>query len=294
MTQKASTCGPLVVIVGPTASGKSALAMQIAREHDGEIVAADSRTVYRGMDIGTSKPSLADQREIPHHLIDIRNPDESFSAAEFQALALKAIRDIGTRGKLPILVGGTGLYIDAVIFDYEFGSAADPRERRRLSTLTVQELQQICRYKNIDLPINSSNARHLVRAIELGGLIRHDKYLRPHTIVVGLSTKRAVLRDRIKSRIHSMIDQGVAKEAKKLSDEYGWEGEALKGNIYRVLRGFLEGAKSETEVIDECVRSDMTLAKRQMTWFRRNPHIVWSDEPGVLRDRVESFCRVKQ
>lgn len=281
--------GPLIVVVGPTASGKSALAMRIAQQHDGEIIAADSRTVYRGMDIGTAKPTAEDQQLVPHHLVDVRDPDESFSAAAFKKMAEEAIADIHRRGKLPVMVGGTGLYVDAVIFDYQFGPVADEAERARLNALSVEELQAVCREKNIDLPINNQNKRHLVRAIELGGLKSHKKQLRDDTLVVGIATDRDVLRERIMQRAAEMVATGVVGEVALMGARYQWKGEAMKGNIYRVFRGVVEGEKSVEEATEEFVRSDMALAKRQMTWFKRNPSIVWSASPEELLAKVDTF-----
>lgn len=281
--------GPLIVVVGPTASGKSALAMRIAQKYDGEIIAADSRTVYRGMDIGTAKPTPADQALVPHHLIDLRNPDESFSVAEFKELAQAAINDILSRGKVPVLVGGTGLYVDAVLFDYQFGAAPNTAERARLSALSIDELQDICRENNITMPINSRNKRHLVRAIELGGLLNHKKKLGNNTLVVGISTDRETLRRRIEQRAHEMVDAGVLGEVAMMGVRYQWAGEAMKGNIYRVFHQVVEGTMSIGDAIEEFVRSDMALAKRQMTWFKRNPHILWSSEPDVLLEKVDTF-----
>jgi tRNA dimethylallyltransferase len=281
--------GPLVVVVGPTASGKSALAMRIAERYNGEIIAADSRTVYRGMDIGTAKPTTEDQQLVPHHLVDVRNPDEPFSAAEFKKLADEAIADIQSRGKLPVMVGGTGLYVDAVLFDYKFGPAADEAERERLNGLSVEELQAICREKNIALPINSQNKRHLVRAIELGGLMNHKKQLRDNTLVVGIATERDILRERIEKRAAEMVATGVVGEVALMGARYQWKGEAMKGNIYRIFRGVVEGEKSIQEATEEFVRSDMALAKRQMTWFKRNPGIVWSANPDELLVKVDTF-----
>ncbi len=280
---------PLVVIVGPTASGKSALAMKIANKYNGEIIAADSRTVYRGMDIGTAKPTTEDRRRVRHHLLDVRNPDESFSAAEFKAMANAAVHDIEARGKLPILVGGTGLYIDAVIYNYQFGPAADETKRAALNKLSIEELQVLCRENNIDLPINSQNKRHLIRAVELGGLVKHKKRLREDIFVVGISTEREVLRKRIEKRAHEMIAAGVLEEVRSIGEGYRWSGEALKGNIYRIFRPVVEGTESVEAAIEEFVRSDMALAKRQMTWFKRNPAIHWSDDPADLLNQVGTF-----
>lgn len=282
---------PLIVVVGPTASGKSALAMRIAQAHNGEIIAADSRTVYRGMDIGTAKPTSQDQELVPHHLIDVRDPDEPFSAAEFKELANQAINDVASRGRLPIMVGGTGLYIDAVIFDYHFGPAADQAQRAVLNAMSVKELQDLCRQKNIDLPINNENKRHLVRALELGGLISHKKQLRANTFVVGISTERDILRRGVSERAKEMVTEGVLEEVKRIGQKYAWRGEALKGNIYRIFRGVIEGSKTIDEATEELIRSDMALAKRQMTWFKRNQFIHWSTNPEELQQQVDTFLR---
>jgi tRNA dimethylallyltransferase len=241
------------------------------------------------MDIGTAKPTVADQQLVPHHLIDVRDPDESFSAAEFKDLASRAIEDITERGKLPVMVGGTGLYVDAVIFDYQFGAAADERLRAELNAMNVEELQQICREKDIDLPINSQNKRHLVRAIELGGLVSHKKQLRNNTFVVGISTERDILRERVRARAKEMVTEGVLDEVEKIGRKYAWKGEALKGNIYRIFRGVIEGDKSLDEAVEEFVQSDMALAKRQMTWFKRNASIHWSSDPEELARLVDTF-----
>lgn len=286
---KSKVTGPLIVVVGPTASGKSALAMRIARKYNGEIIAADSRTVYRGLDIGTAKPTVDDQLLVQHHLLDVRNPDEPFSAAEFKRLAQTAIVDVLARGKVPILVGGTGLYVDAVLFDYQFGPAADTAQRERLNAMTVAELQDICRQNDIKLPINSQNKRHLVRAIELGGLLKHKKVIRDNTLVVGISTSRETIRQRIEQRAHEMVQAGVVEEVGAMGARYRWNGEALKGNIYRVFRGVVDGTKSIDAAVEEFIRSDMALAKRQMTWFKRNPHIIWSTNQQALMARVDTF-----
>jgi tRNA dimethylallyltransferase len=263
--------------------------MQIARRYGGEIIAADSRTVYRGMDIGTAKPTAEDKRQVPHHLLDVRDPNEKFSAAEFKRLAEAAICDISKRGRLPVLVGGTGLYVDSVIFDFRFGPAADLQRREYLNTMTIQELRALCSQNNIDLPINSQNKRHLVRSIELGGSVSSNMSLRPNTIVVGITTDKAILRERIERRIKQMIGDGLLDEIACLGGQYGWDGEAMKGNVYRVFRGVVEGSKTLDEAISESVQSDVSLAKRQMTWLKRNPHIVWSGSPIDLLNTVDTF-----
>lgn len=281
---------PLLVITGPTASGKSAFAMEIAKKYNGEIICADSRTLYKGMDIGTAKPSKQDQQEVPHHLLDIVAPDESFTVVAFKELANKAIADIVKRGKLPIMVGGTGLYVDAVIFDYQFGAPADPKKRQQLQELTVDTLQQICIDNNIPLPINTRNKRHLVRAIETGGAAQQEKRLRQDTMVVALTIQKEVLRARIAKRAQAMLEDGILDEIKQLAKQYGWESEAMTGNIYRVMRPVAEGRIGVAEGLQLLITSDMQLAKRQLTWLRRNPYIVWGTA-DQLKVTIEHFVQ---
>lgn len=280
---------PLVVIVGPTASGKSDLAMKVAQKHNGEIVCADSRTVYKDMDIGTAKPSQEDRSRIPHHLLDIVEPGQLFTAADFKTMADTVILDIGSRGKLPILVGGTGLYVDSVLFNYKFGVPADQHLRDHLETLSTEDLQQMCSESNIDMPINKQNRRHLVRAIELGGLLDHQKVLRSNTIVVGISTEREKLRSRIEKRAHTMIGQGIIDEVRLVGEKYGWASEAMSANIYRIFSNVVKGVQAIDVALDEVVKSDMDLAKRQVTWFKRNKYIVWSDHPEALLVAIDKF-----
>lgn len=279
---------PLVVITGPTASGKSAFAMEIAQKYNGEIVCADSRTVYKGMNIGTAKPSEADRKKVPHHLLDIVEPGQKFTAAQFKHLANNAINDIAQRGRLPLLVGGTGLYVDAVIFDYQFGEPADAKQREELMNQTVEQLQKICKDNNISLPINSKNKRHLVRAIELKGLPQTSRMLRSNTIVVSIATPPDELKLRIRSRAIAMFKAGVVQEAELLGKKYGWESEAMTANIYRFCHEVLTGKIDETEAIERFIKSDKSLVKRQLTWLKRNPYVQWGSVDD-LRQRIKAF-----
>ncbi len=156
----------LLVIVGPTASGKSELALNIAKKYNGEIIAADSRTVYRDMNIGTAKPSLDDQKALLHWGLDLVNPGQRFTAADFKQYAEAKIVDIQKRGKLPLLVGGTGLYIDSVLFDFGFLADFDPKLRKELEQLSVQDLQKIIKQRGYTMPTNYQNKRYLIRVIE--------------------------------------------------------------------------------------------------------------------------------
>lgn len=267
---------PLLVIVGPTASGKSGLAMQIAEDFSGEIICADSRTIYKGMDVGTAKPSAEDRARVPHWGLDLVEPGERFTAADFKKYALGAITDIRSRGKLPILVGGTGLYIDGVILDYQFGDDA-PELRKKLETLSIEELVEYCANNNIVLPENEKNRRYVIRAIEQKSI--NDKRRSepsPNTIVVGIATTTDELRTRIAQRAEHLFSDGVVEEAKILGEKYGWDSEAMTGNIYWLARQFVDGQLTEDELKQRFVTSDWQLAKRQRTWLKRNSFIHWA------------------
>lgn len=266
---------PLVVVVGPTASGKTALSIEVAERFGGEIICSDSRTVYKGMDVGTAKPSREDRERVPHWGLDIVEPGERFTAADFKEYALEKIKDIRSRGKVPMLVGGTGLYIDAVVFDYKFGKT-DPMLRAQLEKLTLEELIKYCSNNNIELPENQKNRRYVIRAIEQG-FINRERLSEPipNTIIVGITTKREDLRARIVKRSEQLFADGMVEEAKILGEKYGWESEAMTGNIYPLVRKFLAGELDELGLRQAFATADWRLAKRQLTWLKRNPHIKW-------------------
>lgn len=267
---------PLVVIVGPTASGKSATALEVAERHNGEIICADSRTIYKYMDIGTAKPSKADQSRVPHWGIDLVEPGDLFTASDFQAYARLKIDEIRARGRLPILVGGSGLYIDAVILDYEFGLAADKVFRGHLETMTIEQLHDYCAKHNVVQPENRLNKRYLIRAIEQQTInTKRRDQPSPKTLVVGIATERDVLRERITTRAEHLFAQGMIEEAIALGQRYGWESEAMTGNIYKLVRQFERGEISEADLMQQFITADWQLAKRQLTWFRRHDFITW-------------------
>lgn len=268
---------PLVVIAGPTASGKTSLAIRLAKQYNGEIICADSRTIYRDMDIGTAKPTMAEREAVPHWGLDLVSPGETFSAAQFKEYALQKISEIRSRGRLPFLVGGTGLYIDAVIFDFQFGAPPDPTLRHELEKRTVAELQYYCSIHNIKLPENDKNKRHLIRAIEQKNKNnRYEFMIRDNNIVVGIATNKEILRTRIVLRSEQLFLNNVVSEAMLLARKYGWDNEAMTGNIYPLVREFLNKNITESELKRQFVVADWQLAKRQMTWLRRNPFIMWA------------------
>jgi tRNA dimethylallyltransferase len=266
----------LIAIVGPTASGKTSLAIRIAQEFGCEIVCADSRTVYAGMDVGTAKPTAEERASVRHWGLDLVQPDQRFSVADFKRYATTAINDIRSRGKIPLLVGGTGLYVDAVLYDYELGPPTDPAEREKLTSMTIEQLRQYCIDNNIELPENGMNKRHLVRAIERVGISAIRKSpLQQDSYIVGIATRMETLRTRIVSRSEQLFQNDVVQEATLLGKKYGWECEAMTGNIYPLIKSHLEGELTLEETKERFTTLDYRLAKRQMTWLRRNPDIMW-------------------
>ena len=269
---------PLIVIVGPTASGKTSLAIQLAKKYRGEIICADSRTVYRGMNIGTAKPSLEEQQEVSHWGLDLVDPGDSFSVSQFKGYTRQKIKEIRSRGNITFLVGGTGLYIDSVIFDFQFGAKYSKEKRANLQEMTISELQQYCVNHDIALPENSKNKRYLIRAIERAGKKSSGlKVPLSNTIVVGITTGKQLLRQRITDRAKKMFKDGVVEETIELANNSGWCNEAMTGNVYPIVKKLIEKEIDEDQAIREFIVSDVNLVKRQLTWFRRNPFIEWGD-----------------
>jgi len=267
---------PLVVIVGPTASGKSALAIEVAKRFSGEIICADSRTVYKGMDIGTAKPSKAEQQLVPHFGLDLVRPNEHFSVADFKKYADQKIAEIKNRGHLPILVGGTGLYIDAVLFDYQFGASVNKKLRSELQQMSLEELYDYCKIHQINLPENYKNKRYVIRTIEnFGKEITSNSVPVYKNIIVGITTDKILQRTQITHRIEQMLENRVVDEAIKLGEKYGWEVEAMKSNMYPLIHEYLENRTTLDDLKAKSITADWRLAKRQITWLRRNKFIHW-------------------
>lgn len=279
---------PLLVILGETASGKSELAVRLALHFDGEIICADSWTVRKDMNIGTAKPSAEQQQLIPHHLLDIVYPDEDFTAAVYKRLALIKIDEIARRGKLPILVGGTGLYIDGVIYNFGFLPATDPSMRTKLNILSNQQLIHMIMGLDISLDnIDLRNKRRLIRLIETNGARPTKDDLRLNTVLIGISTSQDDLNQRIADRVDSMIYNGLEAEVKALVDLYGWECEGLKGVGYAQWRDYFLQNQNLLETRQKIIKATLELAKKQRTWFRRNKSIHWYQQPVILEDVVD-------
>lgn len=287
---------PLIIIGGPTAAGKTALALALAEGLGGEIVAADSLQVYRYLDIGTAKPSLEDRQRVPHHLIDVVDPDESFTAKDYERLALEAIAKIRGRGRLPIVVGGTGLYIRALLYGIFPGPGEDPALRSAL----YQEAQELGseglhrRLQEVDPKAASKIHPHdlfrIVRALEVYLLTgrpisEHQKdYRRPQLkplVYMGLKRKREVLYRLIEERVDRMIEKGLLQEVEGLLRMgYTKALKPMQSLGYRHLIEHLEGIYSLDQAVALFKRDSRRYAKRQMTWFTKEEGIEWAEVEG--------------
>lgn len=276
----------LIAVVGPTASGKTALSLSLAEALDGEIISCDSMQVYCGMDIGTAKPTLEERRGIPHHLFDVVAPDEAFSCADYKRLAEAAIRDVVARGKVPILCGGTGLYLDAVLNGGGFSPDVPKGIRERLAERSPDELwEEICRIDPEAAALtHKNNGKRVIRALEIyygTGRTKSewDRLSREtpsayDVLTVGLDCHdRSRLYARIDARVDAMLASGLVEEVKRLSlDRASTAAQAIG---YKELYLWLDGALSYEEAVELLKKNTRNYAKRQLTWFRRNPNTHW-------------------
>ncbi len=292
----------IVAVVGPTASGKTALAAAMAKKFNGEIVSADSRQVYRGMDIGTAKPTLAERRAVPHHLIDIKNPDEHYTVAEYKADAIAAIKNILRRKKLPILVGGTGLYVRAVLDNLDIPKvSADPTLRaaieceiKKKGLAAVAKKLVVLDPEAADI-VDLKNPRRVVRALEVAlatgkPFTAQRKTRAPlfDTLRIGLNPPLGELRKRINARADQMMCAGLLKEVRWLLKKYGADCEALNAIGYRELVNHLQGKTSLEDAVARIKTNTWRYAKRQLSWFRKDKDLRWIRQS---REAIASFKR---
>ena len=282
---------PIVVVAGATASGKTALSTELAKRLDGEIVSCDSMQIYRGMDIGTAKPTKAEMQGIPHHMIDIIDVWENFSAAEFCDMARTVTADISARGKLPILAGGTGLYIDSLVGNIDFAAETGKEAvRNELYALLESEgqdaLYELLRSIDPDYAgtVHPNNVKRVIRAIEFyktTGMTVTAHNALPKTpiydaVYICIDWDREALYERINKRVDIMISDGLAEEAEALYKRYGRRNfTAFSGIGYKELFDFFDGKKTLSEAVEEIKQSTRRYAKRQLSWFRRNKDIHW-------------------
>lgn len=274
----------VIAVVGPTASGKSALAVEIARLVGGEVISADSRQVYTWLDIGTGKVTKSEMRGVPHHLLDVANPKRAMSVVQYERLATRAIHDILKRGKVPIVCGGTGLYIDAVLTTTSFPAVPpNAKLREELERLSPEKLFE--KLKKLDpiraKTIDAKNPRRLIRAIEIAKAIgsvpaRAPATERYDTLYIGLTLPKDVLGARITARLLARMKRGMIAEARKLHEEgLSWKRMESLGLEYRFLAQFLQNKISKEEMLELLNIAIRQYAKRQMVWFKRNEKIRW-------------------
>ena len=283
----------LIVILGPTASGKSSLAIKLAAKFKGEIMNADSRQVYREMNIGTGKTDSLDSK-IRHHLLDIIAPNKLFSLAQYQRLAILAIDDILRRKKVPIICGGTGLYIRAIVDNLDIPRVKpNIKLRQKLEKQTIAKLfSQLIKLDPITAKIiDQYNKRRLVRALEVVLTkqtsftdLQKTKKLRYEVLQIGIKTDRQILRQRIEKRFNQMIKNGLIEETKKLLKKYPINLPSMSGIGYLEISQYLAGEISLDEAINRAVARTYQYSKRQMTWFKKDERIKWVDSP---RDAIK-------
>ncbi len=294
---------PLIVIVGPTASGKTKLSIKIAKRFSGEIICADSMTVYREMDIGTAKPTNKERKAIPHHLLDIKNPKEDFSLYEFQKLAQKAITKIQSEGKLPLIVGGTGLFIDSVVYDYKLINVPPNLTlRKKLEKLESKELLE--RINKIDPELIATsdikNKRRLIRALEIASSGQNNiskqkrkKKIPKNILYLAIDIPRKNLYEKINQRVEQMFKTGLIKEFKKLIQKYPSSTNVFQNATYKPLVSFWKKEISLDKAKEKIKQLHRNYAKRQLTWFKRNKDIKWLsfDSAQDLQKEAEKLIK---
>lgn len=287
---------PLIVIVGPTAVGKTALSIDLAKAFDAEVISGDSMQVYRGMDIGTAKITPEEAQGVPHHLIDILAPDEPFNALTFKNSAQSKINEILSRGHLPMVVGGTGLYVNGLIYDYDFQGERDDAFRQRIYEEMVQDPEKARSHFDHVITLRPdlkgilferdyfriSRALEIIRTEGKDAVMDFDmkrNYVSPYDLcLIGLNMDRAKLYDRINRRVDIMIENGLVEEVEKLLQQgYNKKMQALKAIGYKEIIDHLEGRLSLEESVELLKKNTRHFAKRQLTWFRRDPNIRWFD-----------------
>ena len=279
----------VLCIVGPTAVGKTKMSIELAKQLNGEIISGDSMQIYRGMDIGTAKATMDERQGIPHHLIDEKNPDEPYSVAAFQQTVRAKIEEIKSGGKLPIIVGGTGLYIKSVLYDYEFAGESESKEidEAKYGHLSNEELH--AKLAAVDeagaKDIHPNNRKRVIRALEIyetSGVKKSEMIEKQeHKMIydaclIGLTDDRNVLYDRINKRVDTMYETGLVEEVKALFDEgIPAESQSIRAIGYKELYDYFKGLISLEESKELIKRNSRRYAKRQYTWFNNQMDVTW-------------------
>ncbi|MBM7644430.1 tRNA dimethylallyltransferase [Scopulibacillus daqui] len=306
MNQAMKKKGKVVAVVGPTAVGKTALSLELAARLNGEIINGDAMQVYKGLDIGTAKIPIHERRGIPHHLIDFLPPDHSYTVADFQAGARQWIHKLNEQNKLPVLVGGTGLYIKAALYDYQFSDIdSQPELRQELEYTARIEGAESLYHKLQDVDpvsaekIHPNNVKRVIRALEVFyttgvPFSRHQQNEKPkplyNMVLVGLTMDRDMLYERINQRVDEMIEAGLIEEARHLYDLGIKNTQSVQAIGYKELYLYFDGKCSLDEAVRLLKRNSRRFAKRQFTWFKRQMDITWFD----MTDYQSNFSQKAQ
>jgi len=289
----------IIVIVGPTASGKTTLSIKLAKKFNGEIISADSRQVYKGMNLGTGKVTKKEMQGIKHYLIDIISPKKTLTVVQYVKKAKTAIKKIISKNKIPIIVGGTGFYVDALVFDYKFPEVSPNLKLRKvLEKKSTQELFKMLkkidpqRAKNID----PNNKVRLIRAIEiaqkLGKVPELKKELKYNPLFIGIKISKEKLKEKIKKRLIKRLKQGMIKEVKKLKKQgLSWKKLESFGLEYRYIAYYLQNKISYNQMLNQLEKAIINYAKRQMTWFKKNKNINWILNYNEAQKLVKKFLK---
>lgn len=290
----------LVVIIGPTAVGKTKLSIDIAHRLNGEIISGDSMQIYKGMDIGTAKITKEEMEGIPHHLIDIKKPDDVYSVAEFQETARLLINEITDKNKMPMIVGGTGLYIQSVLYDYQFTeSPSDPEFRKKLelelSEKGEQAIHQLLAQVDPESAekIHPNNTRRVIRALEIfhctkismhEHLKQQENKLLYDVALIGLTMDRDLLYQRINDRVDIMVENGLINEVKGLYNQGLGDTQSIKAIGYKEIYDYFDGKVSYNEALNQLKQNSRRYAKRQLTWFRNKMDVKWFDMTPPIKN----------
>jgi len=289
----------LIVILGPTASGKSRLGVKLAKKYNGEIISADSRQVYKGMDIGTAKITKREMENIPHHLLDVADPKRNFNVARYQKLAFRKIKEIQKRGKLPFLVGGSPFYLYSIIEGWILPKLKpDMRLRKELEKKSLEQLLEILKKRDPrrEKSIDRKNKRRIIRAIEitekLGEVPKLKKRKKFKSLILGIIREKEEIRRRIKKRLKERLKKGMIKEVERLRKSgLSWRRLEKFGLEYRYVALFLQKKINRQEMIEKIEKASEKLAKEQMRWFKRDKNIIWIKNLTEAEKKIKKFIK---
>ena len=298
----------VIVICGPTASGKTSLSISLAKKINGEIVSCDSMQIYKEMDIGSAKPTVEEMQEIKHYLVDFVSPEKRYSVSEYKEDASKAIEEIINKGKTPIIVGGTGLYLNSLIYNIQYNEMeVDLNYRRELEKEAEEYGLEVLynRAKEIDPEarekVSANDKKRITRVLEIYNATGRNKTelekksrkeVPYNYLIFGINMERSILYDRINKRVDIMLEQGLIEEVKNLINKYSNMPTAMQGLGYKEVKEFLDGNISKEEMIEKIKMETRRYAKRQITWFKRIENIIWLDGLNKTEENVNSIMEV--